>query len=156
MTDLNNASVSTLDLLDASLDDMADLPEWKIFPAGVYRVKPEVKQESKKQKGESVTVITVTATLLEGGIKEKNDPASADPAVGSQTNVRFTWENEYGQGGLKNLLKPISAATGVKKVGDLLQLLGTADSVLLVMGVRKSSKDGKDYENQTFTDLILE
>lgn len=156
MTDLNNASVSTLDLLDATLDDMKDLPQWITFPAGVYKVKPSVKMEKKKVKNEEVTVITVGATLLE--VREINNKEEVAPEIGAVTSVAYNWENEYGQGGLKNLLKPIGAATGAAKVTDLLELLNTADSVLLVMGVREGkAQDNKPAAKfQQFTDLILE
>lgn len=156
MTDMNNASVSTLDLLDAQLDDMKDLPEWTIFPAGVYKIKPKVETKKKVQKGENVTVITVTATLIE--VKEMNEKDAVAPEIGSETSVNFTWENDYGQGGLKNLLKPIGAAVkdkGITKVSDLLQILGSADDVLLVMDVRESDKDGKKTKFQQFKDLML-
>lgn len=159
MTDLNNAQISTLDLLDATLDDMKDLPEWKRFPAGVYKVKPEVKIEKKKIKNEDCTQITVTATLIE--VKELNRTDATPPEIGAVTSVSYTWENEYGQGGLKNLLKPIASAVkenGITKVSDFLQILGSADSVLLVMGVRdgKADSSGRIPQYQQFTDLILE
>lgn len=159
MTDLNNAQMSTIDLLDATLDDMKDMPEWKRFPAGVYKVKPEVKTEKKKIKDEMCTVITVTATLIE--VREMNQSDATPPEIGSTTSVSYTWENDYGQGGLKNLLKPIAAAVkenGITKVSDFLQILGTADSVLLVMGLRDGKADsyGKIPQYQQFTDLILE
>jgi hypothetical protein len=159
MTDLNNASVSTLDLLDATLDDMNDLPSWSNFPAGVYKVKPGIKQEKKKnaKTGAVETHITVTAKLLE--VRELASAESTPPDVGSETQVRYTWENEYGQGGLKNLLKPIAAATGLKKVPELLEVLNTADDVLLVMGTRAGKAPaggGEAPQYQVFSDLIVE
>jgi len=156
---LQTTELNTLDLLDAQLDDLKDLPEWKTFPAGVYLCKPAVKSEKKKIKNEECTVITITATLLEGGVIELNDKDATPPEVGSQTSVQFTWENEYGQGALKNILKPIAAATNgqVKKVADLLELINTADSLKFVMGTRQGkAQDGKPAATfQQFTDVIV-
>lgn len=158
MTNLNDSTVNTLSLLDASLDDMMDMPEWKNFPAGAYTVKPSIVQEQKKNTKTNAmeTHITVKAKLI--AVKELADPNSVAPEVGSETQVRYTWENEYGQGGLKNLLKPVAAATQLKKVPELLEAIHTADSLVLVMGLRKGkSEAGKDTpEYQTFTDLIVE
>jgi hypothetical protein len=155
---IQTAEVNTLSLLDASLDDMMDMPEWKNWPAGAYTVKPEIKQESKKntKTNEMETHITVKAKLI--AVKELADPNSVPPEVGAETQVRYTWENEYGQGGLKNLLKPVAAATGLKKVPELLEAIHTADSLVLVVGIRKGkSEAGKETpEYQTFTDLIVE
>lgn len=158
MTSLNDANVSTLSLLDASLDDMNDMPEWKNFPPGAYTVKPSIKMETKKnaKTNESETHITVSAKLI--AVKELADPNDTAPEVGSETQVRYIWQNEYGQGGLKNLLKPIAVATKLTKVPDLLEAIDTADSVVLVMGIRKgkAGTDGSAPEYQTFTDLIVE
>jgi hypothetical protein len=151
------ATVSTLSLLDASLDDMNDMPTWEVFPAGVYKVKPTVKQEKKKNdKGVEETIITVGAKLLE--VRELNSPEDKAPEIGAETSTRYTWENEYGQGGLKNLLKPIAAATGVKSVAQLLEILNDADDVVLVMGKRivKGSAGKSDKEYQQFNDLMVE
>lgn len=156
---LNDATVGTISLLDVSLDDMMDMPEWKNFPPGAYVVKTSIKQEQKKntKTNEMETHITVGAKLL--SVKELGDPNSTPPEIGAETQVRYTWENEYGQGGLKNLLKPVAAATGMKKVPELLEAIHTADSLVLVMGIRKGKATGTNTdvpEYQTFTDLIVE
>lgn len=151
------SKVSTLNLLDASLDDMADMPSWSTFPAGVYKVKPTVKQEKKKNKeNKEETLITVSAKLI--SVVELNSPDSVAPEIGSETSCRYTWENEFGQGGLKNLLKPIAAVTGEKSVPALLEILNTADDVGLVMDIRtvKGERGKSDRDYQQFTDLIVE
>lgn len=154
--DLNDAKVNTLDLLDAQLDDLKDLPEWKTFPPGVYLVKPVVKMEKKANTG---LVISVTCTLLEGGVLEMNDKDATPPEVGSQTSVNYNWDNEYAQGNIKNLLKPIAAATNgqVTKVADLLEMINTADSLKFVMGTREGkAKDGKPAAVfQQFLDILV-
>jgi len=156
MSSLNDANLNALDLLDAKLDDLSDLPEWVTFPAGIYKVKPSVKTESKINPKTKLkeTIITVGAKLLE--IKELTDEGGVRVAVGAETSARYTWENEYGQGGLKVLLKPIAAATGISSVKQLLEMLGTADSVLLVMSTRESTNatTGKTATYQVFSDLI--
>lgn len=158
---LKDATVTnTVALLDANLDDMNDLPSWKVFPAGVYLVKPEVTIESKKNKTtkKDETQITIGATLIE--IRELDDPSTPDdkkPVVGDVTSARFTWENEFGQGALKEILKPIAAATGKTKAMELLEILGAQDSILMVMGVRTKSVEGKpDQEYQSIVNVIVE
>ena len=155
MANLNDSTVNTLSLLDAKLEDLADLPEWVLFPAGVFEVKPSVKTETKvngKTKTKE-TIVTIGAKLL--SIKELADPASAKPEPGAETSVRFTWEHEYGRGALKRLLKPIAEVTKVSKVSQLLEILNTADSVLIVMDIREAEVKGQTRNYQQFTDLIV-
>lgn len=156
MSNLNDAKMG-LDLLDAKLEDLQDLPEWTVFPAGVYKVKPTVKIEKKKNKANvTETIITIGAKLLE--IKEVADEKATRVEVGSETSCRFTWENEFGQGGLKVLLKPIATVTGNSSVSQLLEILGSADDVILVMDTRDSTnaQTGKTTTYQVFKDLIIE
>jgi hypothetical protein len=156
MSSLNDSTLNTLDLLDAKLEDLADLPEWVTFPAGVYKCKPSVKIEKKlNTKSKAMeTIITIGAKLIE--IKELNDPASVKVAVDSETSCRFTWENEFGQGGLKKLLAPIAALTKISSVKQLLDILGSADDVLFAMDTRDvTNSSNKTATYQVFTDLIV-
>jgi hypothetical protein len=158
-TELDTAAFSALSLLDAKMDDLVDLPEWKTFPPGVYKVKPSVKIEKKPSKADAKkmdTVITISATLL--AIKELADPASEKVEVGAETSCRYTWENEFGQGGLKKLLTPIYAMTENPSFKYNLDALHTADDVLLVMTTRvvKGKNGSPDAVYQQFTDLIVE
>ena len=158
MTDINSANLNTLDLLDAKLSDMSDLPEWVVFPAGVYKVKPSVKIERKANQKTKVmeTVITVNAKCIE--VKEVQDATQPRVAVDSETSTRYTWENEYGQGGLKKLLAPIAAITKLDSVKKLLDVLDSADSVLIVMDTRDSTnaQTNKTTTYQVFADLIVD
>jgi len=164
MSTLNDASLNTLSLLDAKIEDLADLPVWSTFPAGAYKVKPSVKKEQKKNSKTGVMedIITVGAKLIE--VKELADPASEKPAVDAETSARFTWQNEYGQGGLKNLLMPIAeflkkANQPVPGVVGLLDILNSADSVIIVMGqrvVKANTPGGKDQVYQTMESLLVD
>jgi hypothetical protein len=163
MSNLNDASLNMLSLLDAKIEDLADMPTWSTFPAGAYKVKPSVKKEQKKNAKTNVMedIITIGAKLIE--VKETADPAAVKPEVGAETSSRFTWQNEYGQGGLKNLLMPIAtflktAGQPVPGVMGLMDILHSADSVIIVMGQRvvKGQNGAKDQVYQTFEDLMVD
>lgn len=161
--DLSTSTLNTLSLLDAKIEDLADMPTWSTFPAGAYKVKPSVKREQKKNSKTGVVedIITIGAKLIE--VKETADPAAVRPEVGSETSSRFTWQNEYGQGGIKNLLTPVAtflknAGQSVPGVVGLMDILHSADSVIIVMGQRivKGQNGGKDQVYQTFEDLMVD
>ena len=157
MSNLNDSTMNTLDLLDAKLSDLADLPEWVTFPAGVYKCKPSVKIEKKANQKTKLmeTIITVGAKCIE--VKEVQDATQPKVAVDSETSTRYTWENDYGQGALKKLLAPIAAITKIESVKKLLDVLDTADSVLFVMDTREvTNAAGKTATYQVFSDLIVD
>lgn len=88
-------------LLDAKLDDLKDMPEFKVYPAGAFKV---TMAGDAKKIGEHPAV-EVTFTLVE--VAELADPTATPPAVGDTCSVAFLLDNELGQGRLKEFLAPL-------------------------------------------------
>jgi len=124
-------------LLDSTLDSLADLPEFKIFPAGAYN--GTVKLAVKKM-GDN-TGVELSFTNQE--VVEMADPAAEAPAVGATTAVGFLLNNEFGQGDLKKTLTSLKEGLGLPDNMSNREVMEvTADTnCMVVFGVRIDKKD---------------
>ncbi len=134
------------DILDATLDDLADLPEWKPYPAGVHLVLLSTKQGSSAQKN---PLVVVTLKLKE--VIELKDPTEPVPAPGTECSVTYTLNQEIGQGKLKNLMAKLIEITGTNPRTPLRQLIKEFQNIECV--VVTQIRENKD-KTQKFTDIV--
>lgn len=144
-----NAQNEMLDidsLLDGTLDDLADMPEFKPFPVGAHRVTINLEQ---KTVGE-IPSIEVKITALE--TVELTDPEAAPCMAGDSTNVLFMLyrkddktnklvPNDLGQGQFKNLIS--SLAPSFPELTSTRQIMEAANNMecLVSTGQRFDKKD---------------
>jgi len=103
MSNLNNESILDT-ILDGTLDDLADLPERKPFPAGTHvaKMKLETKEINDKP------AVVATFTLVE--TREMANTEEAPPEAGMEAQVAYILikkdgtSNDVSQGLLKKLL----------------------------------------------------
>ena len=132
MSDLDN-------LLDMTLDDLEDLPEFKNFPAGAHRC--QATMESKEVNGKPCVEISFTYVSCE----ELADPQEAEPAAGDKCSSLFFLDNEFGQGALKKVAAPFAEAMGLSNLGEIVTNVTDTD-VLLVSSIQIDKKDStKQY-----------
>lgn len=128
-------------LLDANLDDLADLPEFKPFPNGAYRVTIEFECKEVNKHPSVELKLTCVETL------ELSDAAADVPVeAGTQCSVLYMLDNEYGQGTLKEVLKPLAIHLGVTKVTELMEC-AKGTEVLVVTKQRQSKDKTATYIN---------
>lgn len=127
MSDLDN-------LLDATLDDLEDLPSFAPFPAGAHKVSAsfEAKEIANKP------AIELTLTLIE--TIELADPASAAPKVGDTCNTMFLLDNEYGRGNLKKCAASFKEALGLSSLRDVVDQVKEVECVA-VTSIRVDKND---------------
>jgi hypothetical protein len=141
---MNTTVQASLDsLLDMQLDDIADLPEFKSFPAGAHKV--SISLES-KQVGTHpcVEVKLVAIETLELASPTDTVPLSA----GDSTGVLYMLDNEFGVGKLKAVLKPLSVHCGTTGIRDTIEASKNLEAVVLTK-IRRNRISGVEY-----TDLI--
>ena len=133
--------ISLDSMLDVSLDDIADLPEFLVFPAGAYRV--TINFESKKiNEHPSVEAKLKMLEVLE-------IPADVTPPeVGAESSVAYMMDNEFGQGNFKKLMKPLCDHHGVTNLAQAV----AASQGLEVMVVTKQ-RQNKD-KTATYLDIV--
>ena len=129
-------------LLDLSLDDLADLPEFKVFPPGAHRVVIGLgtKEINKHPSVELKMKLVETVELA--------DPSEEAVAAGTECSVAFMLDNEFGQGKFKEILKPLAAHTGLNKAGEVFEAANGLE-VLVVTKTRQNKE-----KTQTYLDIV--
>lgn len=130
-------------LLDGTLDDLADAPEFKPFPAGTHKVTITITQ---KQIG-THPAFEVAMKAIE--TMELADTSNTEPLVaGATSSVAFMMDNELGQGNFKKILASLASHYGAKSNRELIADAQNAE-VVLVTKVRQN----KD-KTQSYTDIV--
>lgn len=140
MTDAANFDIDAL--LEGTLDDLADLPEFRPFNPGVYRMTLDWEFDKTKK-----SVIYMKFKILE--TQEEVVPQDGKPMEpGAETNVRLDLSNEFGQGRFKEIMAVAAARYGAKSNRELLAEL-KGNEILGATKHNVNKKDGKVY-----TDLV--
>lgn len=138
--------MSELDnLLDATLDDLQDLPSFTPFQAGAYRVLATMEAEEISKKMGKVC-IELSFEILE--VMESADPNVAVPNEKDTANTLFMMANEYGQGNFKKTAAPIAEQFGVTKAGEIVEQCQALECIILCGVPTPDKKDpDKHYLN---------
>lgn len=134
------AATTLESLLDQNLDDLADAPEFKPFPAGAHRVILEALEQKKIGTHPAVVIKLKAVETLELASTE-DTPLEA----GATTDISYMMDNEYGQGDFKKVaaaLKGIFPAC--RTVGDILREAKGAE-VMVVTSVRQNKDKTQSY-----------
>lgn len=140
--DKNSGSID--DLLDETLDDLADLPEFKPFPPGAHHCKSywSLKTINDKSNFELKLVLVETKELA-------NPNEDTAPNPGSECTALFSRENEIGQGKFKKLIAPTAERLNTASIKETLKAMEGAD-VLVVSKVRANKKE----PDQVYMDIV--
>jgi hypothetical protein len=134
----NNQEVN----LDISLDDIADLPEFLVFPAGAYRCTIAFE---KKQIG-THPAVELKLTMLE--VVELADPTDTPPEVGTESSVAYMLDNEFGQGNMKKVMVPLAQHFSESNVSKLIEAVKGAEC--LVVTKQRQNKE----KTATYLDVV--
>ena len=129
---MSNTELSLDSMLDVSLDDIADLPEFLVFPAGAYRV--TINFGAKKINEHPV--VEAKLKLLE----VQEIPADeTPPEAGAEASVVYMMDNEFGQGNFKKLMKPLCEHHGLT---NLAQAIAASQGMeVMVVTKQRQNKD---------------
>lgn len=130
-------------LLDANLDDLADLPEFGTYPPGAHKV--SIKWESKEVNKHPCLELQMVAIETE----ELANPEADQPLVaGAQGSVLYMLDNEFGQGNLKRTIKPLAEATGLSSLREIIEATQGME-VTVVTKVRQNKDKTQSYTEVT-------
>lgn len=148
---MSNQNTDLDSILDSTLDDLADMPEFKPFPAGAHRatITMEVK---------SVNDIPSLDIKLEGiETVELSNPEDTPIKQGDSTNQLIMLKkkdgtrNEYSEGKMKELLKPLAANFGTTTNRETIEAANGCE-VLVVTKLRKDDRNKEDIKY--YTDIV--
>lgn len=139
-----------MSLLDSSISDLADAPEFKPFPQGAHRCKFDY---TVRQVGEAkIPMFSVTLKIIET-LELNNPETDTVPVVGSETEVSYNMANEYGQGELKALAAKFCAHQGLDPAVASLNEAFSAykgGELVFITKVRVNKKD----KTQMYTNIV--
>lgn len=124
------------DLLDANLDDIADLPEFCTFPNGLYSL--EIQWEEKEINNKPKVELKLNLLTVE----ELEDPTAEAPAAKSQSSILFSLDNEFGVGALKAVLKPLAAHFGTASPRSTMEASNGCTIVAALQAKKAKKGDG--------------
>jgi hypothetical protein len=130
-------------LLDGTLDDLADLPEFKAYPEGTHKVIISFALKEINKSPAYELSMKALETL------ELSNPADAPLEQGASTSVAYMLNNELGQGKFKKILASLAAHYGAKTNRELIDDAQNAEAVI----VTKQRKDKKD-PTRVYTDIV--
>lgn len=158
MTELNQA-ISMDDLLDGTLDDLADVPEFKPFAAGAHRV--TINFDATK-KINDMPAIEVKLTHLE--TVELTNPEDTPPKAGDTTNVIYILKkkddkgqvvrNELAEGQFKNLLASLAPSFPEATTNRAIMEAAQGYEVLAATSIRENKKDRNNIKQYTSLDSV--
>lgn len=134
-------------LLDGTLDDLSDLPEFKPYPAGTHAViltivdKTAVKDRINKHPGFEVKMKAIETLELA-------NPDDTPLVAGMETSVLYLLDNPIGQGSFKKLLASAAEHFGAKNNRALIADLQGA--TVAVVTRQRSNKE----KTQIYTDIV--
>lgn len=158
MTELNQA-ISMDDLLDGTLDDLADVPEFKPFAAGAHRV--TINFDATK-KINDMPAIEVKLTHLE--TVELTNPEDTPPKAGDTTNVIYILKkkneqgqivrNELAEGQFKQLLASLAPSFPEATTNRAIMEAAQGYEVLAATSIRENKKDKNNIKHYTSLDSV--
>ena len=136
-------SIDLDSILDSSIDDLADLPEFAVFPNGVHRVL--INWESKEVNKHPCMELKMKAVET----VELANPAEDSPlAAGTESSVLFMLDNEFGQGKFKSIIKSLASATGTSKISEAVEASNGME-IQVVCKVRQNKDKSQSYTDVT-------
>lgn len=158
MAELNH-NVSMDDLLDGTLDDLADVPEFKPFPAGAHVV--QIFFDATKKINE---MPAIEVKLVHRETAELADTNGTPPNAGDSTNVIYILKkkndkgevvrNELAEGQFKQLLASLAPAFPDATTNRGIMEAAQGYEVLAVTSIRKNEKDKNNVKYYTALDSV--
>jgi len=127
-------------LMDASIDDIKDVPGFEIPPVGRYKLglKLEVKKINEHP--------AIEAALVVRSVVELKNKEEAAPEAGSKFSTLFMMDNEFGQGFFKEMAKALASGLGMSnpKVSEILARTASVVEIEATVGHKKGTGANSD------------
>ena len=128
-------------LLDSSIDDLADIPEFKTFPNGIHKVTVNFKEKEVNKHPCVEFNMSAVETV------ELSNPADSEPLnEGDEGSVLYMLDNEIGQGKLKKILSVFAQQFGTSSLRETMEAANGCE-VLVVSKQRVDKKNGNVYND---------
>jgi len=160
MTDkATQAAADMLDLLDKSIDDLADLPEFKVPATGVYKLHVTATTKAINDKPAVATSFTVREVVE---LEDSSIPEEERAKAGDKFDMPFILKDKDGAdsevawGRLKEFLKPFEAHFGEKNLKVLITGPLAQGVDITAKVVKKQRKDDKEKFGAQVSDITID
>lgn len=127
-------------ILDGTLDDLVDLPEFANFPVGTHRAILTMGQK----KINNHPSIEIKLKALE--TVELPSGSEAEPVTpGQEVTVLYMLDNEFGQGSFKKILRQLAEHYGKDKTNREIMADAQGAEVLVVTNLKNNKDKTKTY-----------
>jgi hypothetical protein len=154
---MSNAAIRDLDtLMDASMDDIDDLPPVGVPPSGHYNLLVTAERKENKEKTSEYIQFSYEVEAVN---EVKDSAEESQAAVGMKFSQMFSpikkdgTINEFGIGFLKEAVAPFSAHFNTSKMGDTIAQISKI-SVAASLTRRVDKKDA-DRFNFNLKDVVI-
>lgn len=133
-------------LLDETLDDLEDLPEFKPFPPGAHQVYATFEQKVINDKPAIELAFKLIETLEFANAQDATDEeGNPTTKAGDTSNTMFMLENEFGRGNLKKCATPFGEALGLSTIRQIVEEVKDVECIILT-SIRTDKKDPNDLK----------
>jgi len=132
-------------LLDGTLDDLADVPEFRAFPPGSHKVTISWDTKPKDKAGYIILKLNALETL------ELNDASDTPLVPGTMATMQFNMQNEYGQSAFRKIMTSLAASYGQGSNRELIEKSEGSECVVIT-----KLKAGKKKEGQSEVPMFLD
>lgn len=134
--------MSDLDtLLDATLDDLEDLPTFTPFAAGAHRVLATMEGKEINNK----PCVELKLTMVD--VMELADPNGAQPKVGDEANTLYFLDNEIGRGKYKAVASSFGKALNLSNLREIVEQVTDVECVIVNSITIDKNDPDKKYLN---------
>jgi hypothetical protein len=126
------------DLMDATVDDLADMPAFIIPPKGHYKLRTTLERKMVNEHPSVEASFVVLETL------ELENKTEAPVENGTKFSQLFMMDNEFGQGAFKEFIPGIADGLGLK--GKKMSEVIVAVKDIQIAATLKHKKDKEDKE----------
>jgi hypothetical protein len=136
MTEAISQDLDTL--LNSSIDELADLPEFTVLPAGAHKcvINWEAKTINKHPALEMKIKLVETTEMADATVQPL--------APGAETSVLFMLDNEFGQGKMKAVMAELAKSTGTSSIKETMEA-SSGMEVTLITKVRQNKDKTQNY-----------
>lgn len=142
-------NVELNDILDGTLDDLEDLPEFCTFPKGAHKVLLNM---------EIVEINDVQAVRANFKLIEHIELSDSEQPLepGAETSILYMTNNIFGIGGLKKVLKAVREGLNLDPNMKNSEIIEQANGIecAIVTSVRKDKKD-KDTTYTSLKEIVV-
>jgi hypothetical protein len=134
-------------ILDGTLDDLADMPEFKAYPVGTHRCTMNWTNKTAKKdwiNGHPAYVLDLKAIETLELANTEDTPLTA----GDETGIMFMLDNELGQGSFKKILTALAESFGAMSNREL--IAASANAEVLVVTKQRANKE----KTKSYTDVV--